>query len=532
MGLENGLIPIEQELLGFQQYLSVSSRAILSAKFGDGKSTFLNEFMKQYGESNEKEQSEIEHVKYKFFTIYPINYQVADNKDIFEYIKRDLLVQMLSYIELEAETISNSTLFVSYLMSHKVDIIGDLLDMIPKINVLGMVKIDVKKPFEILLKNIKRLKDYKNKIKEQDPEYILDAYLKSFENTNGSIYEFDAISQLICNINKQIKEKEEKDVVLIIEDLDRIDPAHIFRILNILSAHMERNLVGANEWDANNGENKFSFDKILLVCDFENIRSIFHHFYGKDTDFKGYISKYSSHKPFHYSLKDKYKEFILGLFDADLRNYPKVMDIVADLIIEHKQEETKLNESSLRYIVSILCREKIPFSYEYIPLDPRERSKGLDIEGLRVKTRNAFVKVLDLLNQFSIPFESFYSLILERKCQHELFVLIGPCWLLGNNKNFYVNIEGYDSQLTIVNHVTGKYDAESMSINGENNEIFNINFTTRYLRDRSNNTQVLESIGLIVNKLSKFIPSWKQNIIDLSRFKLDTAEANATVQVQ
>lgn len=532
MGLENGWISIEEKLSGFQKYLADSSRAILSAKFGDGKSTFLNEFMKQYGGSNENEQSEIEHVKYKFFTIYPINYQVADNKDIFEYIKRDLLVQMLSYIELEAETISNSTLFVSYLMSHKVDIIGDLLDMIPKINVLGMVKIDVNKPFEILLKNIKRLKDYKNKIKEQDPEYILDAYLKSFENTNGSIYEFDAISQLICNINKQIKQNTQKDVVLIIEDLDRIDPAHIFRILNILSAHMERNLVGANEWDANNGENKFSFDKILLVCDFENIRSIFHHFYGKDTDFKGYISKFSSLQPFHYSLKDQYKEFILGLFDPDLMNYPEVMDIVADLIIEHKQEKTKLNESSLRYIDSILRREKITISQEYIPLHPSERNKHSDIVGLRVKTRNAFVKVLDLLNQFSILFESLYTLVLERKCQHEFFVLIGVCWPLGNSKNFNVNIEGYNPQFTIVNHTTGKFDEERLEISAQHNEIFDIKFSTRYLRDPSYNTQVLESIGLIVNKLSKFIPTWKQNIIDLSRFKLDAVEANATAQVQ
>ncbi|MGL5620079.1 MAG: hypothetical protein ACRDDC_10720 [Tannerellaceae bacterium] len=520
MELENGLIPIAEELLGFQQYLSVSSRAILSAKFGDGKSTFLNQFMEQ---NSKKDESNKEHQAYKFFTIYPINYQVADNKDIFEYIKRDLLVQMLSYIELEESTINNSALFVSYLMSHKVDIIGDLLDMIPKINISGIVDVDVKKPFDILIRNIKRFKDYKKNIEGQGQTQILEAYLNSFEGAKGSIYEFDAMSQLICNINKQIKEKEEKDVVLIIEDLDRIDPAHIFRILNILSAHTDRNLVGANEWDATQGENKFSFDKILLVCDFENIRSIFHHFYGKDTDFKGYISKFSSHQPFHYSLKNKYKEFILGLFDADLMDYPNVMDIVADLIIEHQQAEAKLNESSLRSIDSILRREKIIISQEYIALDPSERNKRSDIEGLRVNAQNAFVKVLDLLNQFSIKFELFYTSVVERSCKHELFVLIGACWCLGSSDKFYVSIDTFREELKITNNVTDGYDSRTIPIRAQDREIFYIKITTKFLRDPGNNTQVLESIELIVSELSKFMTGSKFKI-DLSRFKLENVE--------
>lgn len=522
MELENGLIPIAEELLGFQQYLSVSSRAILSAKFGDGKSTFLNKFMEQNSKKDEKDK---EHNGYTFFTIYPINYQVADNKDIFEYIKRDLLVQMLSYIELEESTINNSALFASYLMSHKVEIIGDLLDMIPKINISGIVDVDVKKPFDILIRNIKRFKDYKKNIEEQGQTQILEAYLNSFEGAKGSIYEFDAMSQLICNINKQIKEKEEKDVVLIIEDLDRIDPAHIFRILNILSAHIDRNLVGANEWDATQGENKFSFDKILLVCDFENIRSIFHHFYGKDTDFKGYISKFSSLQPFHYSLKDKYKEFILQNFDADLMVYPNVMDIVADLIIEHQQAEAKLNESSLRSIASILRRkeEHMIVSQEYIALGPRERNKRSVIEGLRVKAQNAFVKVLDLLNQFSIKFELFYTSVVERSCKHEFFVLIGACWFLGNRERFYVSIQGFRSMLSIQNNVTGEHDVESLEIRYQDNEIFYIDFTTNFLRHPGNNTQVLESIELIVSELNKVMPGSKFKI-DLSRFKLENIE--------
>lgn len=32
---------------------------------------------------------------YKILTLYPVNYQVAENRDVFELIKYDLLIQML-----------------------------------------------------------------------------------------------------------------------------------------------------------------------------------------------------------------------------------------------------------------------------------------------------------------------------------------------------------------------------------------------------------------------------------------------------
>ena len=39
-------------------------------------------------------------------------------------------------------------------------------------------------------------------------------------------------------------------------------------------------------------KNKFGFDKIIVVCDYNNIQSLFHCRYGHDADFSGYIDKF------------------------------------------------------------------------------------------------------------------------------------------------------------------------------------------------------------------------------------------------
>ena len=84
MNTEDKMIPIEPYLKDFQQYLDANSRCILSAKFGNGKSYFVSRFMDEYSK------------EYLFIPIYPVNYQVMDNKDIFELIKRDILIKLLS----------------------------------------------------------------------------------------------------------------------------------------------------------------------------------------------------------------------------------------------------------------------------------------------------------------------------------------------------------------------------------------------------------------------------------------------------
>ena len=71
--------------------------------------------------------------------------------------------------------------------------------------------------------------------------------MSQFANTAGCIYEEDGYTKLIRMAIEWIsqdhslngEERKAKKPVLIIEDLDRLDPKHLFRILNVVSAHIE-----------------------------------------------------------------------------------------------------------------------------------------------------------------------------------------------------------------------------------------------------------------------------------------------------
>lgn len=82
-------INISQNIKDFKQVFEKESRIIFSARFGDGKSYFLNEFIKSYDEKKND---------YYFITLHPVNYVVEENRDVIEYIKRDILFQLIRII--------------------------------------------------------------------------------------------------------------------------------------------------------------------------------------------------------------------------------------------------------------------------------------------------------------------------------------------------------------------------------------------------------------------------------------------------
>lgn len=79
-------IDISQNIQDFKQIFENESRIIFSAKFGDGKSYFLNEFMKSYDEKKND---------YNFITLLLVNYVVEENRAVIECIKRDILFQFI-----------------------------------------------------------------------------------------------------------------------------------------------------------------------------------------------------------------------------------------------------------------------------------------------------------------------------------------------------------------------------------------------------------------------------------------------------
>jgi hypothetical protein len=269
---------LNNKLDDFKNHLKHADRMILSAKFGDGKSFFLQKIR------DDKERF----AEYEFITIYPVNYVVAQNDDIFEYIKRDILIQLMKLNLIEKIDLEKLLTSVFSFDSFK-EVLFFLISSIPQYGPI-----------------IKKLLDKAISISEKynDEKNTYEKYFDSFTVQRGGLYEDDAYTQMIkeaINLLKvgYINEKGEmtqKKPVLIIEDLDRLDPAHLFRILNVISAHID-DVIKPDKIG-----NKFGFSNIVIVMDYDTTKHIFEHFYGKNASYEGYMSKFLAEEPFKYSI--------------------------------------------------------------------------------------------------------------------------------------------------------------------------------------------------------------------------------------
>ncbi|MEQ3278054.1 hypothetical protein [Bacteroides thetaiotaomicron] len=485
MATEENMIPIEPYLKDFKQYLDANSRCILSAKFGDGKSYFISRFMKVYSKD------------YLFIPIYPVNYQVMDNKDIFELIKRDILIKLLSSEEININEIELNTasLFYSFFMSNPSDSILDILGLIPDINICG-VDINISNVIEKLGEIKDKFDKYKQEFASVDK--TSEEYITKFDSLKGSIYEFDTISQLICDIIREYKKQHpSKQVVLIIEDLDRIDPGHIFRILNIFSAHFDRYTTGLTEFEKTCGDNKFCLDKIITVCDIDNIRNIYSHVYGENTDFIGYISKFSNNQHFDYSLQEKIKDYIINnLFDKRIQKHAVLCDRLAALIIMYPDGLSK-QKYNLRLIKERIKKAESQIRNYKIPL-----TKGLN--GLSLYSKSDYTYFLALLKAFKIDFSKFIVTNDEefREC---MACLVGPFWALAEetNKNLSFNLS--KDNIICVHTFRNGYHSEDVSTAFEytlENKIIK-DIQIRFNDYHQIGIKVYDTIGSVTNYLFK-----------------------------
>lgn len=392
------MIDVEPICWQFKQYLEIDNRCILSAKFGDGKSYFLSKFTRMFSD------------EYLFITIYPVNYQVMENGEIFDLIKRDILLRLLSENTIRNSDIEFTKSFQAayYLSQNYEEVFGNLIQIMPQFNFCGL-EIDLGNISKGLKSIISGYKKWKEEIEETDEEKA-DKFVKAFDVQPGSIYEFDAISQLIYNIISDYKKSSGKKVVLIIEDLDRIDPAHIFRILNVFSAHFDNQMYGEN--------NKYNFDKIITVCDYNNIRNIYHHVYGEKTDFIGYISKFSNIEPFIYSLYNLLKEYITNsLLYKPLLEYKNTCSLLCYYILASlKKEHEPFN---LRILKERLIKAKGCIINDNIPL------KGSLID-YYVNANNNFAFLIAIIKAFNIEDKNIF---IEDNID-EIINLVGTNWLL------------------------------------------------------------------------------------------------------
>lgn len=288
-------IPIAEIYSDFEVHLNTenNARVMFSAKYGAGKTYFLKQFFAD------------KDTDYDAYHIYPINYLISANEDIVEFLKYDLLVELYkknpnifkpedynSFVDVQ------SMLYL-WGSSKFLEILKTGVSLIPKLG----------KPLQESIGLVENFIEFRRKI-ESGEKGTADEYLAKIKERK--INESDVTSELIKN--KIIDQKGNKKSVLIIDDLDRIDPEHIFRFLNIFSAHFE---IQGDEIS-----NKFNFDKIILVADVRNIQGIFHHKYGDSTDFSGYFDKFYSFEIFEF----RNDQIINKVIDKILSEY-KIEDI-------------------------------------------------------------------------------------------------------------------------------------------------------------------------------------------------------------
>jgi hypothetical protein len=311
----------KNQIKEFDNHLKLDGnyRIIFSGRFGIGKTTFLKHFF-DMPENKEK---------YRVIHLFPVNYSVGENADIFEYIKYDIVAHLLSEasknnITLDETTIPRRLAYPMLLSQRPIDVVAPLLHFFGPVG----------KVFEGYNKLLKELEEEREEMKNE--KKALTDYLKTAQDQLGSPYEQDFYSQLIVELLEQwketevkkagkgkqadeeatmektsdegqtVKEIEKKDdekkdrtkveTVLVVDDLDRVDPQHIFRLLNVFAAHFDA--------ESDHSHNKFGFDKVIFVCDETNIRSIFRHYYGISTDFNGYLDKFYSKEIYPFRIRE------------------------------------------------------------------------------------------------------------------------------------------------------------------------------------------------------------------------------------
>lgn len=289
----------------FADHIAVNDRIIFSARFGDGKSYFLNNFM-----HSTKDQ-------FEYIVLYPVNYQIAPNEAIMEYIKRDILLQLIINGHITPDVqIPDQILFQWYLVQKSGNLFMDVAQfftsLLPDGSKWGIAMQTLMAVSKAITEGIKKFESFKSDCENAESFQQAANVIETMSQGKGNIYELDMVTYLIIHTLQQISGKGKK-TILVIEDMDRIDPAHMFRLLNVFSAHIDRHYqcstytVGGavgNEQHIDELSNKFGFDKIVLVMDYDTTHRIYSHFYGEKANYQGYIGKFLSHSVYRYSITD------------------------------------------------------------------------------------------------------------------------------------------------------------------------------------------------------------------------------------
>lgn len=331
----------------FREHFEESNNAkiLFSAPFGQGKTTFLEEFFKE----------EIKNKKnYEVFHLFPVNYSVATNQDIFRLIKTEILVKLLQNdsIVFQKEEFKYLETLPHFALKNAYKILAPFLKAIPAVGASA---------FAVYEKLEEMAQSYfvEHDKLQKDDRKTAEEFIQAAYEDEGSIFEDNFYSQLIRQLIQQIKDSG-KETVLIIDDTDRMDPDHIFRILNVFAAHFDTPEYSKSD------SNKFGFNKIIIVCDYDNLHRIFCHRFGPSTDFAGYIDKFFSNHIFRYNNAEAIKGYI-NHFAEELSDNPRFVFLMKELI--------QTNSISLRELIK---ENRTDTTIEKIPRIPQRSDEVIN----------------------------------------------------------------------------------------------------------------------------------------------------------
>lgn len=450
-------IDISQYIKDFKQVFENESRMIFSAKFGDGKSYFLKEFINSFDSKKGD---------YYFITLHPINYVVEDNKDIIEYIKRDILFQLIKDERIYDFKEGYDKIFDSVCNKESLLKLADFAaSMIP---VEGFK--DGYNAFKDLVSTIH------NKYKDQDVLHVVDDYLNGFYGKEGSISECDAFTCLIQKSLERIMEK----TVLIVEDFDRMDPAHLFRIMNVLSSQIDNPY-----YEDCHNENKFGFDKIILVMDYDITRHLFHHFYGINANYDGYMNKFMSSTPFCFSITEAAQMQVRQRLEQ-LIGVSELSSIKGHLTAYPTDEQIVSLDKSISLMSVRQCKDFMDIDIDtYIKPNWRKETRI-------IPTQVSFVRLLACFKLISSHSLSFvFTVLMECLPDKVAIQLLLPLFFESTKQTWY--------------YIKDERDIYECSYNSQNNES---EIRKTYSQLYENQTQYL---GDLKNKVKEM----REEILDL-----------------
>ena len=281
-------IDISEILQDFYHHVLTNKNIILSGAFGSGKSYMLDKFKRNYANI------------FNAVTIYPINYAISRNADILEYIKHDIVFQLVLQGYITEQTDFSAVSTAIFTKENVAQLTSRLLDRIPGGGLIA-------EAINAGLEAKERYDSEKNTVSK---------FLEGF-NRVGSIYERDAYTEMI-RLGLDTCRREGKQLLLIIEDLDRIDPQNIFRLLNVFGSHIDSPYINGEDATSN----KFGFDKIIFVLDYKQTENVYCQYFGLDTSdsWHGYISKFLTSSPFNFiGVEDAAKRIVMQQISQDCR---------------------------------------------------------------------------------------------------------------------------------------------------------------------------------------------------------------------